>query len=310
VSAHRPEIDAPWALAVAVPAMLGESPMWHPQEQCLFHCDIAGREVRRFDPVTDELRRWQFDVEVASLAPMADGALLLARRDGLWRFDCGDGSCETLAAPPYDPAQFRFNDGKCDPRGRFWVGTLHDRRQPLSALYRFDRQGGLQEMADGITVSNGLGFSPSGRTMYWSDTTSHTVFAFDFDPDRGTLANRRVFARFPPRQPGHPLDTYGGRPDGAAVDAEGCYWVAMFEGRRVLRLAPSGEVLRDVHVPVQCPTMPCFGGHDLRTLYLTTAREKRPQAELMAQPWAGCVLALRVDVPGLPIPFFGLNQTA
>ena len=285
--------------------MLGESPMWHAGEQCLYYCDIAGRQVRRFDPATGELRLWQFDSDVASLAPMADGALLLARRDGLWRFDSRTGSCEPLAAPPYDPTQFRFNDGKCDAQGRFWVGTLHDPRQPLSGLYRFDRQEGLLRMAEGITVSNGLAFSPSGRTMYWSDTTSHTVFMFDMDPVRGTLSRRRVFVKFPIRQPGQSLDSYGGRPDGAAVDAEGCYWVAMFEGRRVLRLAPTGEVLRDVRVPVQCPTMPCFGGPDLRTLYLTTAREKRPQAELEAQPWAGGVLALRVDVPGLPTPFFG-----
>ena len=285
--------------------MLGESPMWHPGEQCLYYCDIAGRQVRRFDPATGELRQWQFDSDVASLAPMADGVLLLARRDGLWQFDSRTGSCDPLAAPPYDPAQFRFNDGKCDAQGRFWVGTLHDPRQPLSGLYRFDRQEGLQRMAGGITVSNGLAFSPSGRTMYWSDTTSHTVFMFDMDPVRGTLSRRRVFVKFPIREPGQSLDSYGGRPDGAAVAAEGCYWVAMFEGRRVLRLAPTGEVLRDVRVPVQCPTMPCFGGPDLRTLYLTTAREKRPQAELEAQPWAGGVLALRVDVPGLPTPFFG-----
>lgn len=301
----RPESDAPWALAVAVPAVLGESPMWHPAEQCLYYCDIAGHEVRRFDPATGECLRWQFDTEVASLAPMADGALLLAQRDGLWRFDCGTGLREPLAAPPYDPAQFRFNDGKCDAAGRFWVGTLNAPRQPLSALYRFDRQRGLQQMADGITVSNGLGFSPDGRTMYWSDTTSHTVFAFDVETAQGTLSNRHVFARFPLREPGQPLDAYGGRPDGAAVDAEGCYWVAMFEGRRVLRIAPTGEVLRDVRVPVQCPTMPCFGGPDLRTLYLTTTREKRPEAELAAQPWAGGVLALRVDVPGLPASPFG-----
>ena len=304
MSAPQPEIDAPWVLAVDATAMLGESPMWHPTEQCLYYCDIAGHEVRRFDPETGQLRRWQFDAEVASLAPMVDHALLLARRDGLWRFDGVTGACEPLAPPPYDPAQFRFNDGKCDPQGRFWVGTLHDLRQPQSALYRFDRQLGLQWMAGGITVSNGLGFSPGGRTMYWSDTTSHTIFAFDVEPADGTLTNRRVFAQFP-RQPGQLLDAYGGRPDGAAVDAEGCYWVAMFEGRRVLRLAPTGEVLRDVRVPVQCPTMPCFGGRDLRTLYLTTAREKRSEAELAAQPWAGGVLALGVDVPGLPAAFFG-----
>lgn len=297
------EHDAPWVLAIAAPATLGESPLWHPVEQCLYYCDIAEHQVRRFDPATEELRSWQFDTHVASLAARADGTLLLAQRDGLWRFDRRTGARLQLAPPPYDTAAFRFNDGKCDASGRFWVGTLSDAREPLAALYCFDPKAGLRQMAGGITVSNGLAFSPNGRTMYWSDTTSHTVMAFDVDPATGALSGRRDFITFPRKVAGEPLSVYGGRPDGAAVDAEGCYWVAMFEGARVLRIAPSGEVLRDIRVPVQCPTMPCFGGPDLRTLYLTTSRERRPDDELAAQPWAGGVLALRVDVPGLPTSF-------
>jgi sugar lactone lactonase YvrE len=144
--------------------------------------------------------------------------------------------------------------------------------------------------------------------MYWSDTKAHTVFAFDFDPASGALSRQRVFASFPVRQAGQPLDSYGGRPDGAAVDAEGCYWVAMFEGQRVLRLSPRGELLRDVPLPVRCPTMPCFGGADLTTLYVTTARHNRPEAELAAQPLAGCVLALELDVPGLPVNFCSMGS--
>ena len=210
------------------------------------------------------------------------------------------GERQRLAAPPYDPAVERFNDGKCDPQGRFWVGTVYEPRDPpLAALYCWE-QGALTRRAAGITVSNGLAWGPDGHTMYWSDTKAHTVYAFDFDPVEGRLSARRVFASFAPRQPGQSLDTYGGRPDGAAMDAEGCYWVAMFEGQRVLRLSPSGEVLREVRLPIRCPTMPCFGGPDLKTLYITTAREKRPPEELAQQPLAGCVLALAVGVPGLP----------
>ena len=297
--------DPDITVAVTLPSALGESPMWHPLEQCLYHVDIAQHQVRRLDPATGDVRHWLLPAQVASLAAMQGGALLLAQRDGLWRFDRHSGVHERVAEPPYDPARCRFNDGKCDPQGRFWVGTLSDARQPEAALYRYDAVHGLVRMADGITVSNGLAFSPDGGTMYWSDTTSHTVFAFDLSARDGTLANRRVFARFPLKQADQDLATYGGRPDGAAVDAEGCYWVAMFEGGRVLRLSPSGEVLRDVRVPAQCPTMVCFGGADLRTLYVTTAREKRPEAELAAQPWAGGVLALPVDTPGLPTTFFG-----
>jgi sugar lactone lactonase YvrE len=149
-------------------------------------------------------------------------------------------------------------------------------------------------------VSNGLGFSPDGRTAYWADTKAHVVFAFDVDGHDGSLSRRRVFQQFATRADGQPLADYGGRPDGAAVDAEGAYWVAMFEGQRLLRLAPDGAWLAELPLPVRCPTMPCFGGADLRTLYITTARDKRPADELAAQPLAGCVLQLRVDVPGLP----------
>ena len=143
--------------------------------------------------------------------------------------------------------------------------------------------------------------------MYWSDTSAHRIFAFDFDAAGGRLSRQRVFAEFPLKQPGQDLALvlahYGGRPDGAAVDAEGAYWVAMYEGQRLLRLAPDGSLLQEVLLPVRCPTMPCFGGPDLRTLFITTARDKRPPAELAAQPLAGCVLTLRVGVPGLPVNF-------
>ncbi len=286
--------------AVSDACLLGESPMWHPQEQVLYWCDIPGRRLHRLDPVSGASKRWDFDCEPACCAPVLGGGLLLAMRDGLWHFDTVKGERVRLAKPPYDPAHERFNDGKCDPQGRFWVGTIYEPREPaLAALYRWQPES-LDKMADGITVSNGLAWSTDGHVMYWSDTKAHTIYAFDFDPADGGLSSRRVFATFASKQTGQNLAQYGGRPDGAAVDAEGCYWVAMFEGQRVLRLSPQGEVLQEVPLPVRCPTMPCFGGADLRTLYITTARENRPADELASQPLAGCVLALRVDVPGLP----------
>jgi sugar lactone lactonase YvrE len=135
--------------------------------------------------------------------------------------------------------------------------------------------------------------------MYWTDTTAHTVWAFDYDLATGAMRRRRVFARFPPK-PAAGLDGYGGRPDGAAVDAEGCYWVAMYEGGRVLRFSPGGELLREVRVPALCPTMPCFGGPSLQTVYVTSASIKRSAEELARLPHSGGVFAFDVDVPGLP----------
>ncbi len=298
MTTHLPSIEP---LPVAA-SLLGESPMWHPVEQVLYWCDIPGHQLNRFDPRTAGHRQWAFDTDVSCCAPLLDGGLLLAMRDGLWRFDPASGQRQALAAPPYDTAKERFNDGKGDPLGRFWAGTIYEPREPaLAALYRYGGGGGaVERMADGVTVSNGLAWSPDGATMYWSDTKAHAIYAFDFDPAQGNLAGQRVFARFEPKQAGQPLEAYGGRPDGAAVDTEGCYWSAMFEGGRVVRLSPEGRMLSEVRLPVRCPTMPCFGGADLKTLYITTARENRPAQELAEQPWAGRVLTLRVDVPGLP----------
>lgn len=284
------------------PSLLGESPMWHPGEGALYWCDIPGRTLNRWHAASGGHAQWSFDCEPACCAPLLGGGLVLGMRDGLWRFDPASGRRERLAAPPYDPARQRFNDGKGDPQGRFWVGSLDDARAPEAALFRF-AAGKLECMAGGVAVSNGLAWSPDGRTMYWADTAGHQVLAFDFDPADGSLSRRRVLAAFAPKVAGQDLDAYGGRPDGAAVDAEGTLWVAMYEGQRVVRLAPDGALLGEVRLPVRCATMPCFGGADLRTLYVTTARDKRPEAELAAQPWAGRVLAMRVDVPGLPVNF-------
>lgn len=298
-----PQIDPALVQALPVPAsLLGESPCWHPAEQVLYWCDIPGRQLNRFDPSAGAHQAWSFDVEPASCAPLQSGGLLLAMRDGLWQFDPDTGRRTCLAEAPYDTQRQRFNDGKADPQGRFWVGTIDEPREPLAALYCHDG-GELRRVADGITVSNGLAWSPDGATMYWSDTKAHTVYAFDFDADDGSLSRRRVLAQFAPRAQGQSLDDYGGRPDGAAVDGEGAYWVAMFEGSRVLRLGPDGQVLAELKLPLRCATMPCFGGHDLRTLYITTARENRPADELARQPWAGRVLQLRVPVAGLPVNF-------
>ena len=287
-------------VAIDTPALLGESPFWHAAEQSLWYCDIAGHALHRFVPATAESRRWQFHTDVGSAALCRDGRFLVALRDGLWRFDAASDERTRLAAAPYDPTGERFNDGKCDPAGRFWVGSIDEpHRVGRAALWCF-ADGQLTRRQSGVTVSNGLAWSPDGLTMYWSDTPAHTVWAFDFEPASGAMARRRVFATFAGK-PAVGLAGYGGRPDGAAVDMEGCYWVAMYEGGRVLRLSPAGEVLAEVRVPARCPTMPCFGGADLKTVYVTSASAGRPVDERARFPHPGCTFAFRVDVPGVPI---------
>jgi sugar lactone lactonase YvrE len=290
--------------ALSVPAsLLGESPFWHPEQAALYWVDIPGKALNRWRPEPAVHDQWAFDTEPGCCAPLPGGAVLLAMRDGLYRFEPATGRRKLLAQPPYDPRHERFNDGKADAQGRFWVGTIYEPRDaPKAALYRW-AGGRLSRMAGDVTVSNGLAFSPDGQTMYWSDTSAHRIDALTLDPAEGGLSRRRLLAQFPAKVAGSELSAYGGRPDGAAVDAEGAVWVAMFEGQRLLRLAADGQVLQSIELPVRCPTMPCFGGPDLRTLYLTTARNNRPAAELAEQPWAGRVLAARVDVPGLPVHF-------
>ncbi len=286
-----------------VPASIaGESPFWHPDERALYWVDIAGHKLNRFAPQGGMHREWSFATEVACAAPRPDGGLVLGMRDGIFHFDTATGARERLARAPYDQDQLRFNDGKADPQGRFWVGTLHDQRLAQGALYCLTLVS-LDRILDDVANSNGLAWSPDGATMYWTDTKLETVFAFDFEPETGNVSRRRIFARFDPKPADGSLDDYGGRPDGGAVDSEGCYWVACFEGMRLARFAPDGALLQSIPLPVRCPTMPCFGGDDLKTLYVTTSREKRPETELARQPWAGRVLQCRVDVPGLPTNF-------
>lgn len=276
--------------------LLGESPLWHPTEHVLYAVDIPGRQVLRWRDGADAPDVWAQDVEPGCIAARASGGLLVARRDGLWSLNTATGAQERLAAPPYDPTRLRFNDGKVDPAGRFWVGSISDARAPEAALYRLDDRV-FSPQVPGLTTTNGIAWSLDGRRLHWSDTKAHCIYVADYDVATGALSSPRVFAAFAPKVDGQP---YGGRPDGAAMDAEGCYWVAMFEGASILRLAPTGEVLRRVELPAQCPTMPTFGGADGRTLFITTAREKRPADELARQPLAGAVLQLRVDVPGMP----------
>jgi len=294
-----------WTPLPVAPNRLGESPLWHPVTQQLYWCDIPAGQLHRWDPRSQQHEQWPLDSDAACCAPVSDGTLLLALRSGIVHLNPQTGAVRPLVAAPYDASVERFNDGKVDPWGRFWVGTMYEPRQPaLARVYRLDLRSvpaRLLPVADGVTVSNGLAFSPDGRTVYRSDTTSHTIWTAELSAVHGEVGPWSLWASFDKRQPGQALSAYGGRPDGAAVDAEGCYWAAMYEGQSLVRLSPQGELLQRLELPVRCPTMPCFGGEDLRTLYVTSAREHRPQEELQAQPWAGCVLHTRVEVPGLPL---------
>ena len=282
--------------ALDIRASLGECPVWSTAEQALYWADINAPSLNRFDPATGGNRVMPMPSSIGSFALRKRGGFIVALRDGLW-LARPDGTLERrVVEAPYDPAHHRFNDGRCDPQGRFFAGTMNEKRDaPSAALYRIDTDFAITEIFANLTISNGLAWSPDGRTMYHADTPALTINAFDFDAASGMPSKRRVFARF---------EAETDRPDGASVDSEGCYWIAFYRGGRVVRLSPAGKMLASFPLPAKCPTMCAFGGADLKTLYVTSARQQRDAEELARLPQSGGIFAMRVDVPGLPEPAF------
>jgi len=304
-----------WSVVVAQRDELGESPFWHPDEHMLYWVDIPARQLRRIDPSSGMLESWEMPLEPGCIAPAQSGGLVVALRDGVYRAQSWGGVLTPIARFNHDVKTTRFNDGKADPLGRLWAGTMYEPRDARKAeLYSIDcrpdnGQGGqplVQLKAHNAVIANGLAWSPDAHVVYWADTANHVIHQWDWEGQSNAMRGHRVFQQFDGKpagwQPGQP--GYGGRPDGAAVDAEGNYWCAMFEGQRLLKFSPQGRLLAEVPVPVRCPTMPCFGGDDLRSLYVTSSSYKRPAEELQQLPHSGCVIAMRVEVPGLPVNFF------
>lgn len=285
------------------PDELGESPFFHPLDQQLYWVDVAGRQLRRAPLATGQVQSWAMPSEPGCIAPTRSGGLVIALRDGIYHAPAWGASLVQIAPALHDPATTRFNDGKADPLGRFWAGTrCESRGRSDAALYCY-AQGQLRRLVGDAHTANGLAFSPDLRTLYWADTSAHRIQAWDWEARANQLTHPHVFHQFAPKPADWtPADTsYAGRPDGAAIDSQGNYWCAMYEGGRLMQLAPDGRVLQDFPVPARCPTMPCFGGEDLCTLYLTTARAGRSAQELAALPLSGHVLWTRVEVPGRPV---------
>jgi sugar lactone lactonase YvrE len=285
-------------VALDVRVQLGECPVWDADGQVLFFVDIKGMALHRFHPATGEHAVVTMPEEIGCIGLRKGGGFIAGFRSGLWLLDAQGGREAFLADNPEDQRTSRFNDGRVDPAGRFLAGTIDEPKDGAKAhLYRIDRRG-LATLAGGLLTSNGVAFSPDGRTLYHSDTPTFTVWRYAYDPASGEATDKALFARL------EPTETDRGRPDGAAVDAEGCYWTALFEGGRIQRYAPDGGLLAEYPVPARCPTMVCFGGPELKTLYVTSARTGRSGDELKAFPHSGSLFSMPVDVPGLPETHF------
>jgi len=288
--------EFPFTCALDVKAILGESPVWSAAEQALYWVDIIAPSLNRFDPASGRNVAMPMPESIGCFALRERGGYIVALRSGIW-LARADGSLERqVAAAPYDRSHHRFNDGRCDRQGRFWIGSMNERRDAnTAALLRLDADFALTRVLDDMMISNGLAWSPDGRTMYHADTPTRTVCAYAYDAGPPLPANRRVFAKW---------EGETERPDGGAIDSAGNYWTAFYRGGEVLQLSPLGDVLARYPVPAMCPTMCAFGGEDLRTLYVTSARQERDADELARLPDSGGIFAMRVDTPGLPEPQF------
>ncbi|MFD1804696.1 SMP-30/gluconolactonase/LRE family protein [Mixta tenebrionis] len=276
---------------------LGECPLWSTAEQALWFVDILAPALHRFDPASGEHQVFPQHEEIGCIGLRREGGLVAAMRSGIWFLDEQGRPQRKVADHPGEAGKSRFNDGRVDPFGRFWCGTLWEPQDRNGALLcRLDSDLQLHIIEDDLQISNGLAFSPDGRWAWHSDTSNHVIWRYPLDPVSGQIGRRELFRRFGD----------GLQPDGAAVDAEGFYWSAMFDGGRIVRIDPhSAEIVDEIPLPVRWPTMAAFGGEDLKTLYITSSRENRSAEELARYPWSGSLLAVRMPVAGQAEPLFG-----
>ena len=282
----------------------GESPVWSTAEQALYWVDIPARRLHRWNLVDGNTQSWEADEMLACIARSSDGSWIGGMQSGVFALAPQvNGRLETrlLCSVAHAQPHMRFNDGRCDRQGRFWAGTMHldmAAGLPVGALYRYTagQSEPLKAQISGLTVPNGLAFSPDGTLMYLSDSHPDVqkIWVFDYDTDNATPYNRRLFVD---------MNEHPGRPDGAAIDADGCYWICGNDAGLIHRFTPQGKLDRSLAVPVKKPAMCAFGGANLDTLFVTSIR---PQGDVSDQPLAGGVFALYPGVKGLPEPVFNL----
>ena len=282
---------------IAAQDQVGETPIWVPDEQALYWIDLEGSRVHRYDPASGRRDHWQLDVEVTALARRAGGGWVLATKTGLAFWDAESNASEFIADPTADNAEVRFNDSAVDRQGRLLAGTANVVRfdAPEGVLYRLDPDRSLHVIDEGYAVSNGIGFSPDGGTLYVTDMFNNRIIALDYDTEAGTVSNRRTFVDVPAET---------GLPDGLIVDAAGFVWSAHWGGSRITRYDGDGRIEREVPLPVTNVTCMGFGGAELNELYVTTAWFMLSDEERQAQPQAGDVFRIRTDVRGLVEPEF------
>lgn len=270
---------------------LPECPTWSAQEHCLYWTDILENEIHRYHTASGKHDVIQFSEEVGCFAFREKGGFIVALRSGIYLTNPTGLITRKVCDNPNNPELARFNDGGTDREGRFYAGTFWGPGDYNGALLcRVDNDLTPHVIGHDIHGANGLAFSKDNQWMYTSDTPNRVIYRTPLD-EQGEPGKREVFKRFSPGE---------GIPDGAAMDVEGCYWTALYDGYRIARLSPQGEIIEEHRLPVRCPTMVCFGGHEMKTLFITTTRENMDSAELARHPLSGAIFTLNVEVAGLP----------
>jgi sugar lactone lactonase YvrE len=285
-------------LAFRADAIVGESPVWSASEKLLYWVDITRGVIHRYDPKSGLDEKFKVPQPVSALAIRERGGLVLALRDGFAFFDPLSGELEFITDPEENLPDNRFNDAKCDHQGRFWGGTMSNTRwhEPSGSLYRLDPDLKVTKMRGEVVCSNGMGWSPDGRTMYHTESFRYAIYAFDFDPSRGDISNRRLFASVDHQS--------GAFPDGLTVDEYGFVWSVHNAVGKVVRYNPRGMMVSEVKVPVPRPCGCAFGGENYDKLYITTARETLDDQTLREIPLCGSIFVVEPAVKGFAEPLF------
>ena len=281
------------ALELPTTADLGEGAIWHPERNLLHWIDINGCQLHTYNPETQQDKSIPTGAKIGTVVPVSGSTdVLAALQTGIHRINTTTGEKKLMVDPITDPL-IRFNDGKCDPSGRFWVGTIHlGGMRKTCALYRFDGNGSLRTMLDGVSNSNGIVWTSDRKTMYYIDTPTQCVQAFDYDDQSGDIANRRIALSIPKET---------GAPDGMSIDSADNLWIAMWGGGAVNCYNPqSGELLVHIAVPAPHTTSCAFGGPGLKTLFITSARAGLSPEELDAAPASGGLFSVALNIAGVP----------
>jgi len=279
-------------LILDIKALAAEGPFWDTEKQCLYWVDILNKNVNIYSPKKNENRIIKLDQFVGTAIPREKGGLIVALQKGLYFINEDSGETQFIVDAESDIPDTRFNDGKCDSAGRLWVGTMDvNENQAIGSLYCLDTNLGFYKKIDGVTVSNGTAWSLDNRVMYYIDSPTKEVAAYDFDPEKAEIQKKRRIISFPDGE---------GVPDGMTIDSEGMLWIAHFDGSKVSRWDPNtGNMLEYISLPVEKVTSCCFGGEYLDELYITTARVGLSDEQLKEQPLAGGIFKYKTGVKGI-----------